>query len=70
MNQIDLDDQWNYIVDNYMSKLASHYYSYFKTTGTNIVFVVKYSMDGQRELRPHHDSSSYSVLFTLNDDCN
>nr|QBK89144.1 MAG: 2OG-Fe(II) oxygenase [Mimivirus LCMiAC02] len=68
LKQMGLADQWKFILDNYISKLASHYYSYFRTNKTNIVFVVKYSMDGQKKLQPYHDSSSYSVLFTLNKD--
>ena len=35
--------------------------------GTNISFVVKYSMDGQKHLRPHHDASSYTINVALND---
>ena len=68
LNQLDLDDQWKFILNKYISKLASFLYSNFKTNETNIVFLVKYSMDGQKDLCPHHDSSSYSVLFTLNND--
>lgn len=66
--QIDLDKQWNFILDKYISKFASFLYSNFKTNDTNIIFIVKYSMEGQKELVPHHDSSSYSVLFTLNNE--
>ena len=66
--QLDLNNQWKIILDKYISKLAAYLYSNFKTNETNIIFIVKYSMDGQRDLCPHHDSSSYSVLFTLNDE--
>ena len=67
LNQLGLEEVWKEILFTYISKFASHLYSSFKTNGTNIVFIVKYSMDGQKDLQPHHDSSSYTVLFTLND---
>ena len=68
LHQLDLDNQWKIILDKYISKFAAYLYSNFKTNETNIVFIVKYSMDRQQDLCPHHDSSSYSVLFTLNDE--
>ena len=36
----------------------------------NISFIVKYSLDkdGQKDLKPHHDSSTYTVNVCLNDD--
>jgi len=40
----------------------------FSTKGQNISFVVKYSLDGQKELNPHHDASSYTVNLCLNND--
>ena len=40
----------------------------FSTKEQNISFVVKYSLDGQRELNPHHDSSAYTVNMCLNSD--
>jgi len=66
LNQLDLNSQWDIIISNYICHFASHLYSSFKTKGTNIIFIVKYSMEGQTELSPHHDSSSYTILITLN----
>ena len=66
MNQLDLHDVWATILDTYISKIVRFLYSNFETKETNIIFVVRYSMDGQKDLRPHHDSSSYTVLFKLN----
>jgi len=43
-------------------------YSNYKTKNINISFVVKYSMDGQKELMPHHDSSTYTINICLNND--
>ena len=67
MNQIGLDNQWKEILYTYIVPFTKHLYSNYKTMGTNIIFVVKYSMDGQQLLRNHHDSSAYSINVTLND---
>ena len=67
LNQLELDLQWNKILFTYISKIASHLYSNYTTKSTNIVFIVRYTLDTQKFLEPHHDSSSYTVLFTLND---
>lgn len=66
LNQIALHDIWNDIVKNYISKIASKLYSDITTKGTNINFVVKYTMGGQEFLRPHHDASMYTVNIALN----
>ena len=65
--QIGLDKIWGYIVDEYISPLIWDYYKY-TTKEINIAFVVKYSMDGQRDLKPHHDASTYTVNICLNND--
>lgn len=67
LNSIGLDDMWQFIVDNYISKIMSNEYN-VNTGKINISFVVKYSMDSQKYLRPHHDSSMYTVNICLNDD--
>lgn len=66
MKQIGFREQWNSIILKYISPLVSHLYSPFKTNGIHIAFVVKYEMDKQKELKPHHDSSTYSINITLN----
>ena len=66
LNQIGLHDIWNDIVKKYISYVASKLYSDITTKGTNINFVVKYTMGGQEFLRPHHDASMYTVNIALN----
>ena len=66
LNQIALHDIWNDIVKNFISKAAAKLYSDITTKGTNINFVVKYTMGGQEFLRPHHDASMYTVNIALN----
>lgn len=68
LNQIGFEKQWEFLVMNYIAPIASFLYSKYKTKGTNISFVVKYSMDGQQFLSPHHDASAYTVNIALNEE--
>jgi len=68
LNQINFESQWEKIVLKYIAPIASNVYSFYKTKNINISFVVKYSMDGQKQLKPHHDSSTYTINICLNDD--
>ena len=67
MNELGLEDMWKFIVDTYIKPIVWNEYKY-DTKNINISFIVKYSMDGQKELEPHHDSSAYSVNLCLNND--
>ena len=67
LHQIHLDKVWKYIVQKYISPLIWDYYRY-STKEINIAFVVKYDMDGQKDLNPHHDASTYTVNICLNND--
>ena len=67
LNEIELQDMWKWIVDNYISKLVWNKYKY-STKNINISFVVKYDMEGQKSLRNHHDSSTYTINICLNKD--
>jgi len=68
LNQLGLESQWNKILFTYISKIASFLYNNYTTKSTNIVFIVKYTLDTLKLLEPHHDSSTYTVLFTLNNE--
>ena len=67
MKEIGLEDMWKFIVETYIKPIIWKEYHY-STRDINISFIVKYSMDGQKELRPHHDSSTYTVNICLNSD--
>lgn len=67
MNQIGLEKMWKYIVMTYIKPIIWNKYKY-STKDINISFIVKYSMDGQKELGSHHDSSTYTVSICLNND--
>ena len=65
MIDLGLEDMWKFIVDTYIKPIMWNEYKY-NTSDINISFIVKYSMDGQKELEPHHDSSAYTVNICLN----
>ena len=67
LKQIDLEEMWKFIIENYISPFVYKIYKYH-SKNINISFVVKYSMMGQKELKPHHDSSAFTVNICLNDD--
>ena len=67
MNQIGLDEMWKFVMKNYISPLIWKTYKY-AYAGINMAFIVKYSMDGQKELRPHHDSAAFTTCLCLNNE--
>lgn len=66
IKKIGFRKQWEEIIHTYIAPLVSHLYSPYKTNGINIAFVVKYELGKQEYLKPHHDSSTYSLTLTLN----
>ena len=64
--EVGLDKMWEKIIELYIAPFIHEEYSY-ETKDINLAFVVKYSMDGQKELRQHHDASTYTVNVCLND---
>ena len=65
--ELNLDKMWDKIIELYIAPFIKEQYSY-DTKDVNLAFVVKYSMEGQKELRQHHDSSTYTVNLCLNRD--
>jgi len=68
LHQLQMDAVWEHILHTYIAPVANTMYHSYHTKKSNITFVVKYSMDGQRDLRPHHDSSTYTINICLNDE--
>ena len=66
LNQIGLREMWDIMLKKVIAPICERFFIGYNTKGTNICFVVKYSMDGQKDLRPHHDSSSYTINIALN----
>ena len=65
LKQIGLEDMWKFILNNYIATIVWNEYNYH-TNSLNIAFIARYSIHGQHALRPHHDSSSYTVNVCLN----
>ena len=68
LKQIGLGEMWKEFVVNYFGKIAGDTFSKINTRGYNIAFVVRYTMDTQKELKPHHDASVHSTVTCLNKD--
>lgn len=68
LNQIEYDKIWEKILFKYITPIVKLLYNNYQTKGTNINFVVKYSLNGQKELKPHHDASVYTINIALNND--
>lgn len=64
--EIGLEKHWDAIVTSYISQMAKHLYSEYKTKGVHMAFVVRYHWQQQPELSPHHDASTYTVNIALN----
>lgn len=64
--EIKLDVVWESIVHTYIAPMAKYLYSGYKTKNINISFIVKYDVNGQKELEAHHDASTYTVNIALN----
>ena len=67
LKDVGLEEMWKWILDTYISPLVYKKYKY-KYKNINLSFVVKYSMDAQKELNAHHDASTYTVNLCLNDE--
>jgi hypothetical protein len=68
MNQVGYDAQWlefmRLYVEPLQAKVYTGYYHYPPYASMN--FAVRYKPDEQRELKPHHDTSTYTINIALN----
>ncbi|CAL8072484.1 unnamed protein product [Orchesella dallaii] len=68
MNQVGMEAQWleflRLYVEPLQTKVFTGYYHYPPFASMN--FVVRYKPDEQRELKPHHDTSTYTINIALN----
>jgi hypothetical protein len=68
LNQIGLGEMWKEFVVNYFGRIAGETFSKINTRGYNIAFVVRYTMDTQKDLKPHHDASVHTTVTCLNNE--
>lgn len=68
MNQVGLDQLWLKILQLYVRPLQEKVFiGYFHDPPKSLMnFVVRYRPDEQPSLRPHHDSSTYTINIALN----
>ncbi|KAL7632452.1 UNVERIFIED_CONTAM: hypothetical protein RMT77_017228 [Armadillidium vulgare] len=67
MNQIGFEQEWLYILKEYVKPMAEKLYFGYNSDARAIMnFVVRYTPTAQNFLRPHHDSSTYTINVGLN----
>ena len=66
LNQFGMHDIWSDIITTDVAHLADDIYGGVSTKGINIAFIVRYRPGAQAFLRPHHDSSQYTIAVALN----
>lgn len=68
MNQVGLDAVWLKFLHLYVRPLQEAvFWGYYHTPPRSLMnFVVRYRPDEQPTLRPHHDSSTYTINIALN----
>ncbi|RWS26833.1 Procollagen-lysine:2-oxoglutarate 5-dioxygenase 3-like protein [Leptotrombidium deliense] len=68
MNQVGFEQQWLYFLREYIRPVQEKIYTgYFHDPPRSLMnFVVRYHPNEQPSLRPHHDSSTYTINIALN----
>ncbi|KAM4718872.1 procollagen-lysine,2-oxoglutarate 5-dioxygenase 2 isoform 2-T2 [Anableps anableps] len=67
MKQIGFDKEWLHFLREFISPVTLKVFSGYYTKGYALMnFVVKYTPDRQAFLRPHHDSSTFTINIALN----
>eukprot|EP00096_Caligus_rogercresseyi_P014237 TRINITY_DN6735_c0_g1_i1.p1 TRINITY_DN6735_c0_g1~~TRINITY_DN6735_c0_g1_i1.p1 ORF type:complete len:724 (-),score=173.44 TRINITY_DN6735_c0_g1_i1:465-2636(-) len=70
MNQVNFEKEWLYFLKTYVMPLQQKIYiGYFNDPPRALMsFIVRYRPDEQPSLKPHHDSSTYTINIALNED--
>ncbi|KXJ12678.1 Procollagen-lysine,2-oxoglutarate 5-dioxygenase 3 [Exaiptasia diaphana] len=67
MNQVGYEAEWLHTLKKYVVPINNRLFPGYYSDGRAIMnFVVKYTPSGQYYLRPHHDSSTYTINIGLN----
>ncbi|XP_023288788.1 procollagen-lysine,2-oxoglutarate 5-dioxygenase 3 [Orussus abietinus] len=68
MTQVNYEQQWLYFLKEYVRPLQELVFTgYFHDPPRSLMnFVVRYRPDEQPSLKPHHDSSTYTINIALN----
>ncbi|XP_032437835.1 multifunctional procollagen lysine hydroxylase and glycosyltransferase LH3 [Xiphophorus hellerii] len=67
MNQIGFEKEWLKFLKDYIAPVTEKLYpGYYPKAHSIMNFVVRYRPDEQPSLRPHHDSSTFTINIALN----
>ncbi|XP_060750983.1 multifunctional procollagen lysine hydroxylase and glycosyltransferase LH3 [Tachysurus vachellii] len=67
MNQIQFEKEWLKFLKDYIAPVTEKLYpGYYAKAKAVMNFVVRYRPDEQPSLRPHHDSSTFTINIALN----
>ncbi|XP_064188367.1 procollagen-lysine,2-oxoglutarate 5-dioxygenase 2 isoform X1 [Anguilla rostrata] len=67
MSQIDYEKEWLHFIREFISPVTLKVFSGYYTKGYALLnFVVKYTPERQAYLRPHHDTSTFTINIALN----
>ncbi|XP_061777230.1 procollagen-lysine,2-oxoglutarate 5-dioxygenase 2 [Nerophis ophidion] len=67
MKQIGFDKEWLHFIREFIAPVTLKVFSGYYTKGYAVMnFVVKYTPGRQSYLRPHHDSSTFTINVALN----
>lgn len=69
MNQVGWEPHWLLFLQRYVRPVQEHIFTgYFHDPPRSLMnFVVRYKPGEQPSLRPHHDSSTYTINIALNE---
>ncbi|XP_054838690.1 procollagen-lysine,2-oxoglutarate 5-dioxygenase 2 isoform X2 [Eublepharis macularius] len=67
MKQVGLENEWLHFIREFIAPVTLKVFAGYYTKGHALLnFVVKYTTDRQRSLRPHHDASTFTINVALN----
>ncbi|XP_061661729.1 procollagen-lysine,2-oxoglutarate 5-dioxygenase 2 [Syngnathoides biaculeatus] len=67
MKQIGFDKEWLHFIREFIAPVTLKVFSGYYTKGYAVMnFVVKYTPERQAYLRPHHDTSTFTINIALN----
>jgi len=68
MRQIGMESQWLYFLTEFVRPLQERAFLGYQTypPKATMNFVVRYKPEEQPDLKPHHDSSTYTINVALN----
>ncbi|KAL4635866.1 procollagen-lysine,2-oxoglutarate 5-dioxygenase 2-like [Arapaima gigas] len=67
MAQINYEKEWLHFIREYISPVATKVFSGYSTKSYALMnFVAKYSADRLANLKPHHDTSTFTINIALN----